>query len=376
MSDHFDHLHLKRNTKGSSNELSFDVLDAARTDEDSKSSKPGRFSQPSKGSYHGVNGVSSLSGQAAVEQKRRKRKMRNSIRYLLTALCVLLVVGVIGFVLYQQYTKFQTFDQQFDTLIAQFVEEDEFLAELDELVGGRASAANQEKLKSAQARMPEVIASMEGIKAGAEQLVTLAVSEKDKVAANQMVVAAESRLKMLSYAEQVLNIEVVMSAENESLNIIWNDVLDADQQAREATDMANKATTEELTQEAREATENAMGSLVAVRESIQSFEVDHPTISMAAQVEYLDKRVNSMEYALATADALLEGDVDKAAAQNELYNKADQEAVKLAEALPRSVEDVVEKAHAKDLKKVRAAYNEARDKTIEADTVVREYISS
>ena len=52
-----DHIHVKKNTAGSSNELSFDVLDAARNGLDTKGRKaprPQALQKPSKGDYHGV----------------------------------------------------------------------------------------------------------------------------------------------------------------------------------------------------------------------------------------------------------------------------------------------------------------------------------
>ena len=77
MSGHFDFLHVKKNSAGSPNELSFDVLDAARSQLDGKKSRTSRGSlstSPKQGSYHGVGSGSTLS--AVPEVERRKKLLR------------------------------------------------------------------------------------------------------------------------------------------------------------------------------------------------------------------------------------------------------------------------------------------------------------
>ena len=72
MAGPFDHLHIKGRTAGTSNELSFDVLDAVRSEPSQKKARsvfiPSGPRQ-SQGSYTGVAGTSTLSAVPEVERR-------------------------------------------------------------------------------------------------------------------------------------------------------------------------------------------------------------------------------------------------------------------------------------------------------------------
>ena len=376
MPDDFEHLHLKRNTKGSSNELSFDVLDAARDGVGLGPDKAGRFTRRMQGSYHGVTGASTFSGQEEVEKKKRRRRRRNLAVRLVTAAVIVALLGAAGWFAYRQYAGMKYFEQRFDTLVEEFVEVDEFLAELDGLVADPLDASKEASREAARGKLNEKHQTLESMRDDAQAMFSLALGEEAKIAIGETAVAAESRLQMLELGGQILDLSKTMCAEQEALNSIWNDVLDADQQARSATELANNATTEEATTEAIEATQRAQDSLKAVCQSLEAAEQEYGDMNLSKQIEYLNARIDSLGYAIATGEALVAGERDKAAAQNELYNKKDQSAAALAEKLPRSIADTVEKAHADQLEKLRKDYKDARAKTIEADTVIREFIGS
>ena len=76
-----------------------------------------------------------------------------------------------------------------------------------------------------------------------------------------------------------------------------------------------------------------------------------------------------------TADALLENDRDKAAGLNEKYNEADKSAAKQAKNLPLTPEVAVRESFAEKLSDSAAGYEEARQKAIAADAVIREYVN-
>lgn len=376
MADDFDHLHLKRNTAGSSNELSFDVLDAARNGVANDSGKNVRASRQLHGSYHGVMGTSTLSGQAEVEKKKRRRRRRNALIYAIGASCVAIVLAVVGWFVYQHYMTTKTFGQQFDSLVTRLIDQDEFLAELDELVADPLDLSKEERRDELRAHFGDRLGSMRSICDDARAAKAIATAEKETIAINQMEIAADSRLSMMETGSQIISLSKIINEEQSQLNKIWNDVLDADQQARAASELSNKADTEEAIKESYDATQQARESLASVCQELESTEQVHPELNLDDQIEYLNTRIKSLEYALSASSAILEGDREKAAQKNDAYNEYDKKAVKKAEKLPRSISDVVEKAHAENYEKLLASYDKARAKTIEADAVVREYISS
>ena len=376
MADSFDHLHLKRNTEGSSNELSFDVLDAARRGSQDDSGKNARFARQYQGSYHGVIGASTLSGQEEVEQKKRKRRRRNAAIRAITVLSVIVVVAAIGLLAYQFNMNAQSFDQRFNSIVERLIEQDEFLAELDASLSDPLDAVKEKKRSDLRNNLNERLESMRSIRDDAEAAAVFAVGENERIAINQMAIAANSRLSMMESGSQLLSLSKTMNDEQSALNAIWNDVLDVDQQIRSATELSNKAVTEQATEEAQQATQKALEGTGTVCQELESAVEKYPELDLSDQIEYMNTRSKSLEYALNTSAALIEGDREKAAAQNDLYNEYDKKAVSLAEKLPRSISNVVKKAHAKNYKKLTDEYEKARAKTIEADTIVRNYMSS
>ena len=376
MADSFDHLHLKRNTKGSSNELSFDVLDAARSGTQEDGGKNVRLARHYHGSYHGVMGASTLSGQEEVEQKKRRRHRRNAAIRAVMVSCIIVAVVAIGLFAYRFYVNAQSFDQQFNSIVERLVEQDEFLAELDASLTDPLDAVKEKKRQGLRDEIYARLESMSSIRDDAESAAAFAVGENERIAINQMTIAAESRLSMMGFGSQLLALSKTMNDEQSALNAIWNDVLDVDQQIRSATELSNKANTEQAIEESQEATQKALDATRAVCQELESAGETYSELDLSDQLEYMNTRAKSLEYALSTSAALIEGDREKAAAKNDLYNEYDKKAVSLAEKLPRSVSNVVKKAHSKNYKKLTGEYEKARAKTIEADTVVRNYMRS
>lgn len=376
MADSFDHLHLKRNTKGSSNELSFDVLDAARSGAQGDNGKNASFTRQFQGSYHGVMGASTLSGQEEVERKKKRRRRRNMTIRAVTVACIVVAIGVVGFFGYRFYANSQSFEQQFDSIVGRLVEQDEFLAELDASLSDPLDAVQEKKREGLRGELSGRLESMRSIRDDAESAASLAIGEKERVAINQISIAAESRLSMMEEGSQLLSLSKTMNDEQAALNAIWNDVLDVDQHMRSATESSNKADTEKAIEEAQEATQKALDEARAVCEELESAQETYHELDLSDQIEYMNTRAKSLDYALATSAALIAGDREKAASQNDLYNEYDRKAVSLAEKLPRSISSVVKKAHDENYGKLTDEYEKARDKTIEADAVVRNYMES
>ena len=211
MADSFDHLHLKRNTKGSSNELSFDVLDAARSGTQEDDGRNVRLARHYHGSYHGVMGASTLSGQEEVEQKKRRRHRRNAAIRAVMVSCIVVAVAAIGLFAYRLYVNAQSFDQQFNSIVERLVEQDEFLAELDASLADPLDAVKEKKRQGLRDEIYARLESMSSIRDDAESAAAFAVGENERIAINQMTIAAESRLSMMGFGSQLLALSKTMN---------------------------------------------------------------------------------------------------------------------------------------------------------------------
>ena len=98
--------------------------------------------------------------------------------------------------------------------------------------------------------------------------------------------------------------------------------------------------------------------------------------NLSKLTEYLDKRLEALDYASATAQALLDRNKSEATSQAKLYNEADSAAVKLAAALPTDLSEPVKAAFEKDIEDLRKKYDDARYAASAADDRIRDYLGA
>lgn len=377
MAGSFDFLHIKRRTAGSSNELSFDVLDqlSAEAGAKAKAAKAPRGPKASQGSYHGVAGSSTLSGQAEVE--RRKRARRNH-RLRLQVLGVIVLVALVGVGVYAG-VKFHEEQADFTTRIDALVERlsavDETLVEVDAMMADPASAEWEDARAAVVKDAPALTTELARIRSDAGSLLSSSLDDQDDLALRQLAEAAHARTDMLSAAVKAFGDVDEAQRQVAAANSVWNAVLTADQLAREATSEANRATTQDSTRQSLEKTREALGgingALGELRDLARTYGAD-----FSEQEAYLEKKAEALGYAIATSEALLAGDRDAATSANDSYNEADAGAAKLAEALPPSIGGIIQASFDAVIAADQGVYQEARSRAIQTDSTIREYLST
>ena len=375
----FDHLHIKKNTAGSSNELSFDVLEAASSDLNEKQARPKPSSlapKPSQGSYTGVTGAAPISQQEEIT-KRKKARRTHAVRvWAFSALAIAGVAALAAWIGMGYMNQSQQFSGKFDELVAGLAEEDELLAEIDSLM---SSAPNDDNADMRAEILSKVQVSKDNLQDIAKNVTTLqyiANNSQDKVALNQVELSATGRIEMLNIAEETFRLAVNRGSLGKTAEEIWNEVIKADQVAKAAANDANKATTEEGTKKAREETQQALEKMNKALEDLQELSKKNPDLNLEAQEEYVKTRAKSLAFAIETSDALLQGNKTLAAAKNDQYNAADKEAAEIASTLPLSAAKTVDDAFEKEMASCLEKYDAARQKVITADSHVREYLSN
>ena len=379
MASVFDHLHIKRHTAGSSNELSFDVLENASsglTDKETKSQRLPKPAKASQGSYQGVKGTTTLGSQEEVLRRKKARRARTIRLWVLAAVFALATIVALVWLGYRHYLEVQDFSTRFDSLVNQLVEEDEFLSQIDMLVSKLDEATTPGEREALTSRIPQAIEDTRQIAEKAKSTSPLVVSEQDEVALGQLIETTEARVRMLEAAQDVLSQADARDTRAKEVSDIWNEVVGAGQQAKEASAEANAATTESQTKDARDRTKAIYDKEQAILTGLRDLANQDPQFDASAQIAFIEAKLRSLSYAVETGDALLDGNRELAAEKNDAYNKADLEATELAKKLPLSMEDIVKEAYATKISELTKAYEEARDKVIAADALVRDYLSS
>lgn len=413
MSNAFDHLHIKRHTAGSSNELSFDVLDAARDGYAPKKKRFGRSSgpqmlrpvrqeepppkaseaepvsqpqprepvqrsvasvaEPSRTSYHSAAGKSALSAQEEVTSRKRDRRWR-SIRIGIAAsvVAIAMMVGT-AYVGYQHYEEMQLFKGKFDSLVQLFVEADAAIPLTDTFMADPFGATDDELQKMQEATSGAAL-SLQQLEDERALALPYAVNEQDELALEKLGEASANRQDMMDAALRAVEVVNYSDAQSSEVNAVWHKVLGADEAARAATAAANVADSDEAIEDARAQTVAAQNQMREILEELEKLAAARTDLDLSNHIAYLKKRIESLDLAIATSDALLKSDKKGAATQNDAYNEADRLAAEIAEKLPLSAEQTVEEAYEEQVRACIADYDSARNKAIQSDALIRQYL--
>ena len=429
MSNAFDHLHIKRHTRGSSNELSFDVLDAARDASESKSKRyrgirtPSVFrptrpiedrqaipqqeplisvedeesgneepleglvgqdnfveapamplsTTPSAGRDHMARGKSALSEEEEVARRKQRRRYRLIIIWAFVTIAAIAAVLVAAYTWYQHNEKIELFQTHFNGLVDKFVEADASVPLMEAFMNNPFGSSEEDRtaLREATKNSKPILDQLSADLANAHQY---AVTEEDELALEQVETARSARSTMMTAASNALEAVEAAVAQSSEVNTAWHSVLGADEVARSAAVLANSADNEDQVKQSRDQSKDAQDKLKSVKASIEKVAKERPDLDLSVYIAYLDKRIESLDHAIATSDALLAGDREKAASENEAYNRTDEEAAALAQGIPLSSEEAVESTYEETVRSCVADYREAREKTVDSDLLIRQYM--
>ena len=423
--------HIKRHTEGTSNELSFSVLDAAKRRADADEGKaeasqaprfgkvsvfslPGGLGQkkavstPTKGAIlplaNGTTIVASgdagtapglpLSGRGRkaggrgrpqslpygspedeIGRRKAKRRRRRVSMALLGSLAAIGLLGAGGYFLYQEVTNHQEQVSLLDQSLAQIQEVDKVVVPLDEAVNAAEGDTTPDEISSLLALIPDSRKSLDSAEALARQASESMRSSADKDAADQAIISIDARRTMLDLGAALLQADLDAQNATDYLERAWNDVWDADALARDAASLVTDTTTE-----------NVEASKAKSQEALQLFDEAsylfteasnsplHPDLQ--AHLDYVGKRRESMQCAIASDDAIIAQDRQAAEDQNQAYNLAEDEAAQIAKQLPGNTAEPILDAYRRSTQDPMREYAEARRKASTADAFLRDYLGT
>ena len=395
-------MHIKRRTRGSSNEISFSVLDAAREarDAEERDRREGGSGGPSlftlgkgkKPRPTPVKGQSIvLSGEAPASPSASSsavdRKMRGIVP-VFVVVCALLVITLVGgqalmSMREQQKSLLDTLNDQVDIIKSC----DESLLPFDELVieqcdakrlspsatGDAAPSAEalNEGYRAVVAEIAPMRAQLEDSIASMETLQSSLSDNDDKEAASQVVTAARSRLNMLDAGVSIIEESMMATEAFLKARSGWNAVINADAAIREATALAEEMSKENILASQAKGNE----ALAFLEEAQQDFsQAAYLSLDLAAFKAYVAKRIESQQAALAADEAYLSRNKEELEAQNSRYNALEEEAAALAQKLGE--DDPEQIVALRFYEEIEADYEAERLKAGNADAFLREYLGT
>ena len=412
------HMHIKRHTEGTSNEISLDVLAAARDRLDAQEGRKGKKSfmldfrpkpgvakmetgkksiaeepsDPGTAKPRGVHASSTVLGGSRGRAKatpastgnplipadevlrRRKDRRKSDVRkYALGIGIAAITVAAIGFFGYRAYQAQQDFRGAFSDIVASAASGDAYLVEIDEAMNDPLGTAGEERAVLRK-KAVAVTSTADNTLAAVSFLGGSAQADQDAMALDQLAEGAEGRKNMVGLAMEAFSQADKASDIRTTASAAWDMVVKADTAAREAVTSANFATTAAVLDETTAQLRQSVDELGAAMAQLQGLESGVDGLDFSNQTEYLQKRIATLEYAVATNEALAAGDRRTAAEQNELYEAGDRDSADLAKVLPQDIGTVIDDAYKDGILSIQARYDKERERVSVADSRVRRYL--
>lgn len=421
-------LHVKGNTVGTSNELSFSVLDATKQEMDRKHGEARRIKMPgrlelftvdrkeanpvpvsdadtilsapekreSKETQTSVSretnssspasdpnlplpkrsepGVAiSLSGEDELARKVKKRKDRRRNSRIVIGLAVSVVVLVGGYLGITSgmdyYERMQRQAASAENILANFGDMDSGLKALDDAITNPLS--DDFPLYATQARefQPRATELLDSTDRMVSQLKANAQGEGDLAKIQDVQAAVDNRRKYIEAGYSVLEQEVAMNEARPAAQDAWNSMLSADAQTRAAASEVSGSSGGKL-DSARKKTAEAADEFQTAGEAFSALAQSYELFDASPYVDYISARVKALGYMVSSIDYLKKEKTKKAQEYIEKYEEADSRAVKMAKKLPKSTDVALQEAYSSQVREDLAKYKRAREKAEVADRAV------
>ena len=387
-------LHIKSHTHGSSNEISFSVLDAAREARDAESRDRRRStagtggislftlgssrkprSTPTKGQHivlpeGGASAQRREKPSAAAFSPQIERKIPGAIT------AVVIVCVVIALALMSQINVVNSCDQTlipFDKLVMAQYDKNRFSS-----TAAAPPPSFEELTESYRAVVGDIAPSrtqLEDAIAALEALVPSLSDNKDKEAAHQAITAARARLNMLESGVGIIDESLMATEAFAQTQKGWKKLIDADAAAREATSWLRDMSKENVKASLARSSE-AVTLLSEAHSLFSQAHEGYPSLDLQDLIDYAAKREEAQNTAIMADQAYLDRDKEMLEQRNAEYNRLEEEAAALAEKMgddpAQKVVDLYNASIAEDVQ----SYDAERVKAGNADTFLRDYLGS
>lgn len=426
--------HIKKHTRGTSNEISFSVLDAAKNalDGDGNDKQkhgpgrialftlPGRHKKPaptptkerglplSTGDFVSVDDSASTSKMAALpsaarptsqteksspaplavvpskpkrspeEEIARRKARRRLSKWLAVAVIVVVSIGLLGaggMYLYRDYQSQQGHVAVLDDALSLVKEADETIQQLDEVVTDPFAEGSEEQRTAIQAQLEAVEQKLQDADEKARAVSLELNGAREKEAANQAVAGIAARFTLVEQGQLLMNAATEAQSAAEGVDAAWKTVLEGDDLARQAAQLVTETTAENV-EASKSKTNEALAAFDEAYAAFLDVQATYPQADLTQFVDYIAKRQESLGYAIASDDAILAKNKEEATAQNNAYNIADAEAATLAKALPDDPSSIVDEAFEDATSDVAKAYSTARLQARSADAFISDYLGA
>lgn len=362
--------HIKRNTHGTSNEISFSVLDAAKNTADA--ADPLDKDDP----------FWAQASEEVSRRKQRRRKRRLRARVLVGAGCaVVAVLAAVG--VWWGLQANQEMQGELGRAISAIEEADEVVLPFDELavqaMTENLTALDEGGFRDRYAELaPQVDAALEKLeqaRADTERIQPYLRSPSDLETSNQVLVTISARKNMLAAGRDALQAADEAVQAYAAVEDAWAALLEADTAARDAASLASLEGESNMRASLGK-TEVALVGFSQAREGFALAAGLCPDAALSPYVDYVDLRLEAQEAARASTEAYLASDVDAMVQQNNRYNTLDSQAASAMRELNQQPVTLVSINFSQRRPGLFETYMQDRQRAADADAFLNDYVSS
>lgn len=308
------------------------------------------------------------------EIKRRKRARRRNRIIAACTVSVVMTIAVIGaaWIWHLQATEQQSYEAALVESLRQINDADEVVMSLDDIVNDPFSTDSKEKKAKTLAKLDETRETLTAAEGNARSASESLFDGQARQAANECISSINARQIMLQKGQELaIASEEAIKATNDYASA-WQKVLDADSVAKEA----NKLTSSDEIEQSKQKHQEALDAFRSSRTSIEQVQTCHPQVKLQDALTYIDKRIESMGYAIDADEALIEKDKETAVEKNDAYNDSETQAATLALKLSAHPDELYQAAYSESNAATIKEYQAARSQAGTSDAVIRGYLGA
>lgn len=362
--------HIKRNTHGTSNEISFSVLDAARNTADAEN--PMDKDDPFW-----------AHADEEVVRRKRRRRARRARSVALMAAAGIAVVALAGAGAWWALQASQQTQGELDRAVALVEEADEVILPFDELavegmtadLSAMADDGFRTRYEQMTPQLDEALAKLDEAQADAEGAQGSLRAPRDLEASNQILVSISARRNMIGAGRDALGVTDDAVAAYAAVGEGWAQLLAADTAARDAASLASLEGADNI-QASLGKTDEAISGFATARDDFAQAAGLCPDAGLSPYVDYINTRIEALEAARASNNAYLADDVDAMVQSNNRYNTLDSQAAALMRTLSQQPTDLVVIDYGRQRETIFQTYMQDRQRAADSDAFLNDYVSN
>ncbi len=318
----------------------------------------------------------SYDGRARIEQEiAHRKKRRRRARFITVSAFVLGILAITfvgGWLWYSDSMEQSHYEQLLAEAVNQVSEADAVVMALDDVVANPFSDEVSGKRETVEGGLSEARSNLSSADSLAREASSGLRDSDKKSAAGETVSTISARREMMTSGMQLVDAAEKAKEKIRLFQQAWANVTSGDEVTREASKLVES----DDPASSKEKTNQAVDYFQAGKSGLEQLQQDCPDVNLSPFISYVEKRIEAAGYAVACDDALVDRDKETAVEQNEAYNSAEAQAASMAQTLPVDPAQLFREMYTTQNAELISAYEAQRSQAGTCDAAIREFLGA